>query len=69
MEIKSILPVNPTSKEKHCKTCVYANVSANLGGLYCDYTSIVGESRNCDPRHCDKYEKAKGKRGKKQWKI
>lgn len=48
---------------KVIKTCAY---SENVGAaLACNYISIEGHRRMCDPEACDKYKKAERKRGRK----
>lgn len=42
---------------KRCKTCKYRSAD-NIAGN-CDYILMTGHMRNCDPEHCDKYEKGK----------
>lgn len=42
---------------KLCQTCAY---KVKVGGsLACDYFSITGEMRNCDPCNCKKYKSGK----------
>ena len=49
---------------KAIKTCRYAQKAD--GRLCCDYISVAGHSRGCDPEQCDKYEKVIRKRGPKK---
>ena len=49
-------------KKKDCKYRTRFSNSLE----FCDYLTITGKPRNCDPANCDKYEKRSKARGKGQ---
>lgn len=49
-----------------CRTCKYKAQEQAING--CDYISIVGHSRGCSVKDCDKYEKGKRLSCLEKWK-
>ena len=52
-----------TTKEEHCKKCIYRGKLTITGEVMCNYASVVGSLRNCSPRHCEYFQKGSQKRG------
>lgn len=47
---------------KVAKQCVYGNAQATTGEPKCNYISITGHMRGCDPDKCDKFAKVSRER-------
>ncbi len=57
------------NKDRHlCKTCKYraGKWEHRTVGYRCDYICIVGHSRGCPAENCNRYEKGKRQKPKKQ---
>lgn len=44
-----------TTKREQCRKCIYRGHNFLFGGLYCNYLSIVGHSRQCPARACEHF--------------
>lgn len=41
-----------------CRSCVYRNPSAESFSIWaCDYITITGHMRGCEPKNCKKYKR------------
>lgn len=51
-------------KRNKCRQCYYSagNTATTNCAAACNYITIVGHRRGCDPRQCDKFEPKRGRR-------
>lgn len=57
---------NKTYKcSKVMQSCVFASTASKIYS-YCDYLSMTGHRRGCNPEECDKYVNKNGKRKRRK---
>ena len=52
----------PATDTQRCRSCMFSCKQSSGSGVECDYITIMGRSRMCFGKECDKYRKGKLKK-------